>query len=575
MTTIGIYSTPEKWEEISRNPYYKDARDELLEIGEKFLACPIPELTFEAWMKYRETGIRSDYEKAYFQRRGRLAVFAIMSRLTGESRWLSALEETIWAVCEEFAWAVPAHLAQMDNISEMPQELDLFSTETAHALGEISVLLKDSLSPLLIGRMRAEVRRRVIDPFLESPPLHWRWELWENNWVSVCASGITHSLVYFGEPGELEDSTERILQYAKRFLDGFPDDGACLEGSSYWLYGFGFFAQMAETLFYHSNGSLNLFKWDKVEKIAGFLPKTCLCGKWSVMISDANNREFIHDAGLTHLLARRFPTVPLLPQSLRRPLGMDECYRFGTLLRNLLWTFPTQLKPLQVLNDVYFPQAQWYIANRETYACILKAGHNDEPHNHNDIGHIALVSAQDGYVLCDLGAGAYTADYFHPQTRYSKLNNASRGHSVPLINGKEQLAGRKYVGDLKQEDENTLTVEFSQAYGQSELKRLERNVFFFENKVSLRDSFEFSQCPAELAERFITELRPIITNEDVRIGGMRLLWDSALWSPHLTKEKYEDHFGAMLTAYFIEFTPKELSKQMYFELTMKFTGNIL
>lgn len=575
MTTLDKYSTPEKWEEIAHHPYYQSVREELLRAGEEFLVCPIPRLSFQDWMEYRKSGVRSGYEKGYFQRRGRLAAFALLARLTGESRWLSALEETIWAVCGEFAWAVPAHLAQLDNLEEMPLELDLFSTETAYALGEICALLEERLSPLLRQRVKAEVRRRVIAPFLATPPRHWRWEPWENNWVSVCAAGITHALVYLGEPGELEAAMERLLPYAKRFLDGFPEDGACLEGSSYWLYGFGFFTQMAETLFCYTGGALDLFAWEKVEKIAGFLPQTCLCGKWSVMISDANNQEFIHDSGLTHLLARRFPSVPLLPEHLHRPVGMDECYRFGTLLRNLLWTSPTEGNRLPAPADVAFPQAQWYIANREAYACVVKGGHNDEPHNHNDIGHISLVTKEEGYLLCDLGAGAYTADYFQPRTRYTKLNNASRGHSVPLINKKEQLPGRDYCGYLEHQEENTVTIEFSKAYGQQELKRLERTLCFSENRITLRDFYEFTQCPTQLLERFVTETPPVLAGKSILLGGSLCLFcNSAHWMPQLSQEQYADHFGVTRTAYFVEFVLTEPVSSVNFELILKIGGNV-
>lgn len=566
MTTLDVYSTPEKWAEIAHHPYYQAVREQLERAGEEFLASPIPPLSFQAWTDYKKTGSRVSYESAYFNRRGRLAAFALLARLTGEQRWFTALEEIIWAVCGEFAWAVPAHLAQLEDAAEMPGEIDLFSAETAFALGETDALLGDRLSPVIRQRIRTEARRRVIAPFLAGRH-RWRWEEWENNWVAVCACGITHALVYLGAPGDLENAMDRLLDYARRFLNGFPADGACLEGSSYWLYGFGFFAQMAETLYLHTGGAVDLLSWDKAEEIAAFPQKTCLCGKWSLMLSDANDMEFVHDAGLTHMLSRRFPAVSLLPDALGRPMGMDECYRFGTLLRNLLWTVPTEPTAFTP-SDAVFPQAQWHIANRETYACVVKGGHNDEPHNHNDVGHVSLVSKETGYLLWDLGAGAYTADYFAPATRYTKLNTASRGHSVPLVNGREQLTGREYGGCLTS-GVNAAAVEFARAYGQPDLLRLERSVQFLETGVTLTDHYEFAAPPARLRERFVTGIPPQRTARGLAVGGALLMWDDTLWEAALSQEDYPDHFGVPRRAYFMDFIPRQLNLHMRFTLQIE------
>jgi len=47
----------------------------------------------------------------------------------------------------------------------------------------------------------------------------------------------------------------------------------------------------------------------------------------------------------------------------------------------------------------------------------------------------------------ELGAPEYTADTFGPK-RYSLLATRSSGHSVPIVNGQEQAAGREYAAEL-------------------------------------------------------------------------------------------------------------------------------
>src|SRR5690606_23433103 len=71
-----------------------------------------------------------------------------------------------------------------------------------------------------------------------------------------------------------------------------------------------------------------------------------------------------------------------------------------------------------------------------------KGGHNGEMHNQNDVGSIIVHVAGES-VIADLGRGRYTKAYFGPR-RYEHFVNSSRGHSVPLPNGYEQVPGEAH-----------------------------------------------------------------------------------------------------------------------------------
>ncbi|MFJ2374236.1 hypothetical protein ACIOZL_15690 [Streptomyces sp. NPDC087769] len=76
----------------------------------------------------------------------------------------------------------------------------------------------------------------------------------------------------------------------------------------------------------------------------------------------------------------------------------------------------------------------------------LKGGHNEELHNHNDLG--SFVVAVDGEpLLAELGAGFYNGQYFGPD-RYDILCTGSQGHSVPLLNGTVQRASREAAAEV-------------------------------------------------------------------------------------------------------------------------------
>jgi hypothetical protein len=68
-----------------------------------------------------------------------------------------------------------------------------------------------------------------------------------------------------------------------------------------------------------------------------------------------------------------------------------------------------------------------------------KGGHNDESHNHNDIGnYVIYYNGQP--VLIDVGRGTYTRKTFSSR-RYDIWYNCSDYHNVPTINGVTQPAG--------------------------------------------------------------------------------------------------------------------------------------
>jgi hypothetical protein len=68
-----------------------------------------------------------------------------------------------------------------------------------------------------------------------------------------------------------------------------------------------------------------------------------------------------------------------------------------------------------------------------------KGGHNNENHNHNDVGSFIYYS-NSLPIIMDTGVGSYTAKTFGPE-RYSIWTMQSDYHNVPLINGVSQYAG--------------------------------------------------------------------------------------------------------------------------------------
>src|SRR5690606_11910524 len=122
----------------------------------KLKESPLAELSFSQFRLFGSTGDRKTYEKAYFSRRHRLNVFALLYTLEEDSEWLKPLEDTIWAILNEYTWVLPAHVGlklrsyplDIWDQPEPPEEtVDLFAAETAFALAELMHLLGERLHP--------------------------------------------------------------------------------------------------------------------------------------------------------------------------------------------------------------------------------------------------------------------------------------------------------------------------------------------------------------------------------------------------------------------------------------------
>ncbi len=113
----------------------------------------------------------------------------------------------------------------------------------------------------------------------------------------------------------------------------------------------------------------------------------------------------------------------------------------------------------------YWRDLEWLVVPG-VIGWAAKGGHNDEPHNHNDVGSF-IIHGGGQNLLCDPGAGMYTAAYF-AAGREAILHISSAGHSVPSINGQEQQSGRQYAAAVLQLEqraqETVMMLELAGAY---------------------------------------------------------------------------------------------------------------
>jgi hypothetical protein len=482
---------------LRRAPQTQIALKETQSSMEAIEQIPLP--TYTHYRQFIRNGDRSDFETPYFLRRSKLTAAALRFFL-GQADLKNAVQDYVWAICEETNWVPPAH----ENVI-----IDLFSAETGFMLAGLLMLLGDTLDAEVRSRVRVEIERRILDPYLRFCRLQW-WYKGHSNWNGVCNSSVAATfLLLEPEPGRAACALELALAGLQVFLDtAFEPDGSSTEGVGYWHYGLMNFVALAEMLRARTNGAIDLLDSDHIRNIAAFPAKLLLSSSNFATFSDCPD-AINFNPGIIARLAERTGERSLL-DLLTPPVPAERLGGLTMMLRNMLW-WDGKYHEGGPVGDTYLPLGG--VARLTTRAprgspvvLAIKAGHNDENHNQNDVGSF-ILHVDGESLLTDPGRGLYTRQYFGPE-RYENIFTNSYGHSVPRIGGQMQKEGREFCGQIVSvetgEPVKRVELEFARAYPVADLASARRQVTLQSETVWLQDTFRFSANPVEVEEAFIT-----------------------------------------------------------------------
>ncbi len=590
-TEILTGNTPEKWEQIKTHPFYKEEIDCLVRMGEDYLKNPPPVALWSQYMRFTRDGNRSEYETPYFERRRRCAHLAVLTKLFGE-KYLDALCDTLWLIMDESTWVLPAHMWEDFNSETVRKTfLDLFSTETGALLAETYHILGDTIPKAVSDRLKYMVRERVIEPYYKNS--YW-WMNGDNNWGAVCSSQVALCIMYLGTHLEFMRAEPQINKTMNLFLASYGKDGCCLEGLSYWAYGFGTFLNYADAVKNYTSdkksvipqekrlpeekreaahntesGVIDYFVRDDVKRASLFASNMRLHGECSVPFSDAG-RDFSYPRSHFYIINKHYDNMlPYPPNDLSKN-SKSVSSGSHNYIRYLLWSDPdADYGAKNEKGRVYYGDGQWFIFKNEKYSLAAKGGHNNEAHNHNDIGTF-VVTTDSGMHFVDTGSGEYTRQYFTDSLRYDFLVTSSRGHSLPIINGKYQLF-RAPLAKVIKCSENEFSLDYTSAYGDESLKKLERSFECLENKVIIKEKIEFSENPSSIVERFVSLTEPKAEKDGVKVGDTLMTFDENLLELKISSEDYKKSAIKTQTLYFVDFECKKSEKvnEFTFEILVK------
>ncbi len=466
------------WESVDKN-----ATAYLLNNGEKYLGYIWLAIPAGAALDYSATGKRAVYEQLFYARREALSSLVMAECIEGKGRFISDIVNGIWAICEDSYWGLVAHLYLQKKGDGLPDvtepTVDFAVAETATLLAWTHSLLGpelDSISPELSLRIKYEVDRRLLEPlrtrndfwylgFGERIPNNW------NPWV-ICNWMVASML--------LDDNTQRreadLLKMGvclDAFLNHYPEDGGCDEGPGYWDRAGGALFDCLEVLYTASNGKVNLFQQSLVKKIGSYLHTAWIADDYFLNFADASAKVKYNP-----MLVYRFgvrtdnPVLAAMGAKAADPQALDKGRIRGTLYRQLeaLFNLPAILKAdtiVSYVREFTLPDLQLAGARRGSFYYTAKGGHNDESHNHNDVGNFMLYY-KDRPLLIDVGVEYYTAKTFSPQ-RYEIWTMQSQYHNMPYINGVAQKEGRDFKAENFRVSHNnsqgsTVEIDITKAY---------------------------------------------------------------------------------------------------------------
>jgi hypothetical protein len=490
---------------------------ELLERASTDLTSPWPTPLASAAARVHRDGNRDEWEAAAFARQERLSRAAILAAHTLDTQWIDQVVDGIQLLCEQSSWCWPAHDDTYERHGSVlatvtAPYLDLGAGEAVGQLAWIDHILGSALderAPGIRERIRHEARTRVFTPFLERRDWHWigldgdvhNWNPWIHGNVLVAALRLLDGP---HEASLRPHVVALVMEGIDRYVSALPEDGAIDEGYGYWWNG-ACRALEALDVFGHATGRNVIAQIPALRETVAFPHRCHLGDDWYVNFADSQARPTSDQPW--HALHRAARLVgneeAAAHAAAHRSIPAHESMGFGRLVRALTdpeWNnAPEAAVPL--VRDTWLPSTQVLLSREQTgvsegLSIAIKGGHNDEHHNHNDVG--SLIVACDGVpVIVDAGRPTYTKQTFGPG-RYDIWTMQSSWHSVPEIRGCPQAPGAQQaardVTATLTEVSAGLTLDLADAYPNADLQTWRRTVRLDRKnrQVTLDEAWEFN-----------------------------------------------------------------------------------
>lgn len=493
-----------------------------VEEAEGFLGYEWPLIRASQYMAFEKEGNRVAQEAPHFSRRNALAALVEGELCEYKGRFIPDIADGIFAICEETFWGVSAHHPEYAHRKDIiPRgdfhHIDLFAAETAAMLAVIYHIFYDELNEYckdIILRIEYELEKRIISHYLIHTEYWWMGYggVRVNNWNPWIISNIL-TVFLITRPGKerLYEGIEKMMTEIQAIYSQIPEDGGCDEGPLYWGVSGGMLIEFCWQLYKVTEGKINFFEDKKLEKIALYEVGCYAGGGHFACFADGIPKFSMKIDAPLYLagsLTGNKALKSFAGESLKKAETAAEpvLRRDYRLRRNLI----SRLLSADIKKEGSFEDGSEYIYENSQLAFMrnngwflaAKGGHNNESHNHNDVG--SFVVYKDGTpVIIDPGCGTYTKKHFSDE-RYTIWNMQTKWHSLPIINGAGQKEGKEFRASCFEAGNGRSAVEFAKAYTEaSAVRKASREIILSGSGVKLSDSFSFMNEENKIEEGFI------------------------------------------------------------------------
>ena len=456
--------------------------------GEEYLKYEWKTVPASAYLAYERTGERGVMESPFQANRIALNALMMAELAEGKGRFIDQIVNGAWLTCQMPSWVLSAHLPRQATHRSLPdprhQIIDLVSAGVGAEIAIAWHFFKDEfekIDPSINYTLQTSVREKILDPFVIKEKRKGSWWIMENwkpgqlvnNWTPWCNSNVLICcLLMETDPQRYQQEIELSLHSVDQFINYVQSDGACEEGPSYWESAGAKLFDYVQLVHDATKGRLSLMDNKLLRAMGEYIVRSYIGNNWVVNFADATaklkmNPALIYSFGSgtgsremmdfsLHYLADRkseqfISSKPVIWHDTFRSL---QSIRSTAKMRrdaDSLNTLSQKSSFSKVYNALIadIPQCTWYdrtqflyLRNKSGWFVGAKGGHNNESHNHNDIGSFILY-IDNTPVFVDAGVETYSKKTFSAE-RYTIWTMQSDYHNLPVINGTSQAPGEEF-----------------------------------------------------------------------------------------------------------------------------------
>ncbi|NDV81208.1 heparinase II/III family protein [Bacteroides sp. 51] len=533
-------SYPDYTDRKGWNDFLGDNTAYCIEQGEKYLNYQWQVIKATDYMAYSRTGDRSPMSDPYNANIHAITRLFIAELAEGKGRFLDALLDGVFHVCEMTSWSISAHIVVQRAGGTFPVKndhvLELVSTDVAATFSWIYYFLHeefDKITPQFSKRLYEEINERILIPYMTEDRFWWMafrakdGNSLVNNWNTWCNSNVLQCfLLLENDPEKLAKAVHRSMVSVDKYINYNKSDGACEEGPSYWGHSAGKLFDYLDLIYQATDGKLSLFAEPTIKNMGEYISRSYVGNGWVVNFADASARERLD----YHLIARYGDKVEskemeefaaYLKKQHYQPISVErdmlralEAFRYDKQIDSFASVHPH--KPY-----TWYPETEFcYQANPNLFLAT-KGGHNDESHNHNDVGTFNLY-INNTPLFIDIGVETYTGKTFS-KDRYSIWTMQSDYHNLPQINGQQQKYGRSYKASQVKANpgKKTFSLDIAGAYpAEAGVKKWQRTYRLASHALYIEDDFLLDNPTTPNQQHFIVWGKAEITQPGtIRIDG--------------------------------------------------------